>query len=94
MKTMMEVQALENGAHRNQSGDFAEIPDGYIEVPESLMDAYTAAVPFMDLTIEDGVLTGITALPKPEPEAITPPPTVEERLAAVEAYQLEQLLGD
>ena len=30
--TIIELAALENGAHRNQTGDFAAIPEGWAVV--------------------------------------------------------------
>lgn len=32
--TIIEIAALENGAHRNQTGTFAAIPDGWAVIPE------------------------------------------------------------
>ena len=31
--TIIELAALENGAHRNQTGDFSAIPDGWAVIP-------------------------------------------------------------
>lgn len=81
---IIEIEELSNGAHRNQTtiahipvpSGWAVIKDG-VEIPDIF--------PFVHLTIEDGVVTSMTAnteaweawkasLP-PEPD---PEPTVEE----------------
>lgn len=46
--------------------------DGYIEVPPHLDASVWATGGYCDLTIEDGVLVGITPLPIPEPEPVPP----------------------
>lgn len=81
----IEVNALENGAHRSQNGNvcpegFAIIPDD-MEIPETF--------PFVKVTTveKDGKLyvkklkAGTVPEPEPEPHEIT----IEERLEAAEA---------
>lgn len=54
--TIVEIKAFENGGHRNQSGFFPTIPDGWAVVPE---DVETPNFPFGDIGVEeiDGVMT-------------------------------------
>ena len=33
---IVEIAALENGAHRNQTGAFSEIPEGWAVIPEDM----------------------------------------------------------
>lgn len=83
MKTIVEILPLANGAHRNQTGEFSEIPAGWIEVYTSLQEVYATAAPFFDLEIENGVLVGIVARDKPElPDPQPSEPTAEEKLRA------------
>ena len=83
-----------------QSWNGYGIPDGYIEVPDSVdTSAMQTHMGFVDLTIdEDGVLTAITgndeayqaylaALPPETPAQ----PTAEERLAAIESAMLSMM---
>ena len=81
---IIEITALENGAHRNQTGTFRTIPDGWAVVPEG-MDI-PGTFPFVNLTAEDGVVTSMTAgvVPEPEPEP-EPEPTIDERVTALES---------
>lgn len=80
---ILKVNPSANGAHDNQSTDPGYIPEGWIEVPPHLEEAFIASSAFCELTIEDGVLVGITPLPVPEPEPVAPPePTELERLRA------------
>ena len=53
---IVEIKAFENGAHRNQTGDFDIIPDNYAVIPENIK---TPNFPFGELTAEeiDGVMT-------------------------------------
>lgn len=83
---IIEIAALDNGAHRNQRGSISRIPDGWAVVPDG-MD--TPNFPFGEVTVNDAappVVTSWTAgeLPEPEPEP-EPTPTTEERVSALEA---------
>ena len=79
---IIEIAALENGAHRNQTGTFRTIPDGWAEVPSSI--EIPDAFPFVDIEVENGVVTSMTAgvVPEPEPEP-EPEPTDTEVLNAL-----------
>ena len=84
--TIIEISALENGAHRNQSGNMCTIPDGWAVIPESME---TKNFPFGDVTAEEinGVMT-VTSwapgeIPEPEPEP-EPEPTTDERINNLE----------
>lgn len=84
---IIEITALSNGAHRNQTGTFSAVPDGWA-VLQDTMD--TPNFPFGEVTAEgiNGVMTvtNWTPLPIPEPEPEPEPePTPEERIAALEA---------
>ena len=65
---IIEITALPNGAHRNQTGEFRTIPDGWAVVPEEMELPET--FPFVNIEAEDGVVTSMTAgtVPEPEPE--------------------------
>ncbi len=82
---IIEITALSNGAHRNQTGTFSDVPDGWAVIPETLD---TPNFPFGDVTVDDStppVVTSWTPLPIPEPEPEPEPaPTPEERIAALE----------
>ena len=82
---LIEIKALDNGAHRNQIGDFKVIPKGYAVIPE---DMETLNFPFGEITTKeiDGVMTVTkwVAGEIPEPEPIPEPaPTAEELLNAM-----------
>ena len=90
---IVEIVALENGAHRNQTVDVpAIIPDGWALIPD---DMETENFPFGTLEAEevDGVMTvtpwtpGTT--PEPEPAPILPPSNDE--LAAENKLLKEQV---
>lgn len=81
---IVEIKALDNGAHNNQTidGVFAEIPDGYAVIPD---DMICENFPFGEVKAEeiDGVMTVTewiaSEIPKPEPMP-EPEPTAEELL--------------
>ena len=86
----IEIAALSNGAHRNQTG-LDVIPDGWEVIPD---DMVCENYPFGVVTAEeiDGVMTvtGWTpgAMPEPEPAPEPKPETptdLEARVAALEA---------
>ena len=87
MLTIIKVEAAETGQHdiQSQSGRKECWLDGYIEVPAHLCDAVWATSGWCDLQIEEGVLAGITPTERPpEPEPESEPPSIEERVAALE----------
>ena len=69
--TIIELAALENGAHRNQTGDFAAIPDGWAVVPAAV--ALPDTFPFVGVEAADAAgvptVTALTpaAVPAPAP---------------------------
>lgn len=85
--TIIKIEPLENGQHiiQSQSGRSCCWLDGWIEVPEALEAMAWSTLGWCDLTIEDGVLTGITPTEQPEPEPEPEPWTsIEERVSAIE----------
>lgn len=79
---IIEIQALPNGAHRNQtvSGAVA-VPDGWAIIPADMTIPKT--FPFVDLTVECSKVVSMTAgvVPDPEPQP-EPEPTEMEQLRA------------
>lgn len=77
--TIIEIQALPNGAHRNQTiqGGMA-CPRGWAIIPENMPIPET--FPFVTLTVEGQTVTGMEPGVVPEPE--TPAPTETEQLRA------------
>ena len=78
---IIEIQALPNGAHRNQTGNFPAIPTGWAKIPEDVPIPET--FPFVDLTVEGDTVVTMTAgvVPEPEPDP-EPEPTEMEQLRA------------
>lgn len=84
----IEIAALSNGAHRNQTG-LDVLPEGWARIPDEMV---CENFPFGELTAEgiDGVMTVTSwipgTMPEPEPEPKPEPPTdLEARVAALEA---------
>ncbi|MBQ8765392.1 MAG: hypothetical protein IJZ16_01175 [Clostridia bacterium] len=81
---IVEIQALSNGAHRNQTGTFETIPQGWAVIPNSVK---TDNFPFGEVVAEkiNGAMTvtewtpSTVPEPEPTPEA-EPEPTTEELL--------------
>lgn len=88
MLRIIEITALENGAHRNQTFH-GVLPEGWAVVPEGME---TENFPFGDITVEEvnGVptVTSWTPLPIPEPEPI-PEPTEDDVWAELDAAYTE-----
>ena len=65
---IIEIAALDNGAHRNQEGTFRTIPPGWAIIPNSMEIPDT--FPFVDITVDGQTVTSMTAgiVPEPEPE--------------------------
>lgn len=78
---IIEISALDNGAHRNQQGSFNTVPDGWAVIPESLTVPDT--FPFVNIEVDGQTVTAITAGTVPEPEPVPEPkPTETEQLRA------------
>ena len=83
---MIEIIALDNGAHRNQTYP-GRLPEGWAVIPDDIEIPDT--FPFVDIEVADvdGVMTvtSMTAGVVPEP-ALEPErePSVEERVTALE----------
>ena len=60
--TIIKIAPLENGAHSNQtiSGRLRELPEGWLEVPDTLLSQAQEYLPWVNLTVENGVITDIT----------------------------------
>lgn len=75
---IIEIVALPNGAHRNQTtSGVINIPDGWAILPDSME---TPNFPFGDITVDDQtppVVTSWTPLPIPEPEPEIIPSSTE-----------------
>ena len=91
---IIEVQTLSNGGHRNQTGNFTNIPNGWAVIPDTMqIDNF----PFGEFETQeiDGVLTVTNWTPGNVPE--TPPApepiTLDERVTALESAVLELALG-
>lgn len=80
MLTIIEIAAREDGGHglESQSHRTECWQEGWIAVPEELVDTAWACRGYCDLTIQDGVLTGIT--PREAPPLPEQPPTDTEVL--------------
>lgn len=74
---LIEITALSNGAHRNQTYNGAIVPDGWAVIPDSMSIPDT--FPFVNLTVDGQTVTSMTAgtIPEPEPEP-EPEPTAED----------------
>lgn len=78
---IIEIAALDNGAHRNQTGNLRTIPEGWAVVPETVGAAETLEnFPFGDINLAENTTVPTVAtwspLPMPEPEP-TPEPEEE-----------------
>jgi hypothetical protein len=84
---IIEIAPLENGAHRNQIGNFFSVPEGWAVVPA---DLETENFPFGDITVDETqtppVVTSWSPLPMPEPEVIGEEPTQLDIIEAQITY--------
>lgn len=87
---IIEITALDNGAHRNQEGTFHIIPSGWARIPENITIPDT--FPFVNIEVDEQVVTTMTAgiVPEPVPESASIP-TQEERLSALEEAMLAMM---
>ena len=78
---IIEIQALDNGAHRNQTTTSTTIPTGWAEIPADVTIPET--FPFVDVVTSGGKIVSLRArvVPDPEPKP-EPEPTETEQLRA------------
>lgn len=83
---IIEIEALSNGGRRNQTVDgvLSNIPLGWAVIPDDMKIPTT--FPFVNIEVEDGVVTAMTegTMPEPDPE-VEPEPNLEERVATLES---------
>lgn len=78
---IIEIPALDNGAHRNQTTTSTTIPTGWAEIPADVTIPET--FPFVDIQVEGNKVVSMTAVVVPEPEPQPEPePTETEQLRA------------
>lgn len=85
---MIEIAVLENGAHRNQSGNTVTVPEGWAVLPD---DMETPNFPFGEITVDNSDPPMVTSWtpgtipePEPEPEAVDAPTEIEQLRADVD----------
>lgn len=90
---IIEIAALENGAHRNQSGFAGDVPAGWAAIPDGMEVPET--FPFVGITVDDGVVTEMKAgiIPDAPPDSGGQKPSIEDRVTALEA-EAEQAKAD
>ena len=80
---LIQIESLPNGTHRNQSGDFSFVPEGYAVIPKGME---TPNFPLGDIEVEEinGVMTVTKWIPglMPEMEEEIPPISPMEQLRA------------
>ena len=81
---IIEIEALDNGAHRNQTGGLSTIPSGWAMIPEDM--PIPSSYPFVDIEVEGNVVVSMTEREVPVVEEPPTPkqPTLEERIAELE----------
>ena len=63
---IIEITALSNGAHRNQTGTFSAVPSGWAEIPDSI--AIPDTFPFVNIEVDGQTVTAMTAGVIPAPD--------------------------
>lgn len=82
---IIEIAALHNGAHRNQSWGASVPPDGWAIIPDGIEIPQT--FPFVSVTVDGNIVTSMTASASPEPQPeqpADPQPTLGDRVSALE----------
>ena len=81
---IIEIAALENGAHRNQAGNISNVPEGWAIIPDDM--EIPATFPFVNITVEGDTVTSMT-------EGVVPEPAPEPEVEASDTEVLNVLLG-
>ena len=83
---IIKKDAFENGAHDNQTWSGAEVPEGWAIIPDDM--ELPASYPFVDITVDGGVVTAMTE--REVPEADDTPQIIAAKKAqlAAEDYKI------
>ncbi len=81
---IVEIKALSNGSHRNQTGEFNAVPEGYAVIPDGMI---TENFPFGEIEVEQ--IDGVRKVTKWTPGVI---PEIEETEKPIS--ETEQLRAD
>ena len=86
---ILEITALENGAHRNQTWTGNFIPDGWAMIPDGMEIPDT--FPFVNIEVDNYVVTAMTAgVVPPSPPEPDPDPTLDERVTTLEETKADK----
>ena len=88
---IIEIDPLDNGAHRNQSGSFSVFPKGWAIIPD---DMVCENFPFGDVTVDESAPPVVARwtpgeIPAPEPEPESEPTEIELLRADVDYIAME-----
>lgn len=88
---MIEIVKGDNGSHRNQECRFtlSKIPEGWAVIPSDF--PVPPSFPFVDLTVEDGIVTKMEELEVPEVAEYVPPKTEFENLTEAVVAMAEKI---
>ena len=87
---IIEIAALENGAHRNQLIDAdIQVPGGWATIPDSMTIPDT--FPFVDIEVDGQMVVSMAAgtMPEPDPTPAQPAPVTQTQLALAELAETE-----
>lgn len=93
---IIKIEQNKNGSHANQNPGPGITPEGWAWVPPGIEIPDT--FPFVNIKVEDGVVTSMAAGIMPEPEPLEPEPEpqqpdggdTESRLAALEENKADR----
>lgn len=91
---IIEIKPLENGGHRNQTGNLTTVPEGWAVIPDN-MECENFPFGEVETKVIGGVMTVTKWTPNEVPEE-TPeekPITIDERVTALENALLELVIG-
>lgn len=75
---IIEIEQLENGAHRNQQGEFRKVPQGWAVIPGNII--IPSSFPFVDITVDGQTVMTMTEREVPEiPDVPDVPPGEEPK---------------
>ena len=81
---IIEINALENGAHRNQNGGVSVLPDGWAVIPDGMV---CENFPFGEVEAEE--INGVMTVTKWTPGTIPEPEPVEEQPSQLDIIEAQ-----
>lgn len=84
---IIEIEALSNGAHRNQTGALSTVLEGWVVIPEDM--EIPSTFPFVNIVVNDNIVIEMTANEDAYNEAMKQ--TEEDNISSIKEAKIKEI---